>query len=229
MKRNWLAVCLVFSVVSAVLFYAGTSSADTLAVNSAEQTYRLAENAMFYLRVLKSDGTASSTGTGIILSSGGTAATAYHVVKGAERMEGIMADGTVISPIKVAKYDELKDVAVLALPDPAAMKVKGNAYSYLNVRKDAVKHGEAVFALGYPLKNTNIITEGIVNSPDAEINGRSRILASAQVASGMSGGPLMDAHGRLAGIISGSLRTMNNIHLIISTEDLLSLLPAVLK
>ncbi|MNC45218.1 Serine protease Do-like HtrA [compost metagenome] len=140
-----------------------------------------------------------------------------------------MADGTVISPVKVTKYDELKDVAVLALPDPAAMKVKGNVYPYLNMRKDAVKHGEAVFALGYPLKNTPIITEGIVNSPDAEINGRSRILTSAQVASGMSGGPLIDAHGQLAGIISGSLRTMNNIHLIINMEDLRSLLPSVLK
>lgn len=229
MKRNWLAVCLACSVLAAVLFYTGTSSADTPVVNNAEQTYQLAENAMFYLRVLKSDGTASSTGTGIILSSGGTAATAYHVVKGAERMEGIMADGTVISPIKVTTFDELKDVAVLALPVPAAMKAKGNGFAYLNMRKDAVRHGEAVFALGYPLKNTNIITEGIVNSPDAEINGRSRILASAQVASGMSGGPLIDAHGQLAGIISGSLRTMNNIHLIINMEDLRSLLPAALK
>ncbi|OKP96956.1 serine protease [Paenibacillus sp. P46E] len=227
MKRNWMAVCLVISILSAILFYTGTSSADTPLVNNAEQTYQLAENAIFYLRVLKSDNTASATGTGIILSSGGTAATAYHVVKGAERMEGILADGTVISPIKVSRYDELKDVALLNLPDPAALKLKGNAYSYLNVRSEAVKPGEAVFALGYPLKNTNIITEGIVNSPNAQINGRSRILTTAQVASGMSGGPLMDAHGQLAGIISGSLRTMNNIHLVINTEDLRSLLPAV--
>ncbi|MFD2876769.1 hypothetical protein ACFTAO_13560 [Paenibacillus rhizoplanae] len=45
-----------------------------------------------------------------------------------------------------------------------------------------------MYALGYPLKNTAIITEGIVNTPAADINGRSRILTSAQVASGMSGG-----------------------------------------
>ncbi|MEK3686260.1 S1 family peptidase [Paenibacillus sp. FSL R10-2736] len=229
MKTKLLAVSLIFSLISAVLFYSGTTSADTPSVYNAEQSYGIANEAMFYLRVLKSDGTASSTGTGIILSPAGTAATAYHVVKGAERMEGVMADGSIISPIKVTKFDELKDVAVLELPSPAAMKQKGNAYAYLPLRKDVLKHGEAVFALGYPLKNTAIITEGIVNTPAAEINGRSRILTSAQVASGMSGGPLLDTHGQLAGIISGSLRTMNNIHLVVNMEDLRSLLPANFK
>lgn len=229
MKKQLASLCIIVSLLSAALFYNGTTNADTPVVNNAEQTYQLTEKAIFYLRVLKSDGTASATGTGIILSPGGTAATAYHVVKGAERMEGVMDDGTVISPIKVTKYDELKDVAVLELPSPAAVKLKDNVYSFLQVRKEAVKHGEAVFALGYPLKNTNIITEGIINTPAAEINGRDRILTSAQVVSGMSGGPLMDSHGQLAGIISGSLRTMDNIHLIINMDDLRSILPAAMK
>lgn len=224
MKTKLLAVSLIFSLIAAVLFNEGTTSADTMAVYNAEQSYAIASEAIFYLRVLKSDGTASSTGTGIILSPGGTAATAYHVVKGGQRFEGVMADGTVISPIKVTKFDELKDIAVLELPSPAAMK-KGNAYHYLPLRKDKLKHGEAVYALGYPLKNTAIITEGIVNTPAADINGRSRILTSAQVASGMSGGPLLDSRGELAGVISGSLRTMNNIHLVVNMEDLRSLLP----
>ncbi|CAH1190101.1 hypothetical protein PAECIP111892_00005 [Paenibacillus auburnensis] len=229
MKKQLAYLCIIVSLLSAVLFYNGTTNADTPVVNNAEQTYQLTKKAMFYLRVLKSDGTASATGTGVILSPGGTAATAYHVVKGAQRMEGIMADGTIISPIKVSNYDEQKDLAVLDLPTPAAAKQADNAYPYLEIRTEAVKHGEAVFALGYPLKNTNIITEGIINTPAAEINGRSRILTSAQVVSGMSGGPLMDAHGRLAGIISGSLRTMDNIHLIINMDDLRSILPAAMK
>ncbi|WP_341347223.1 serine protease [Paenibacillus sp. FSL H3-0469] len=226
MKTKLLAVSLVLSLISAILFYSDTTSADTPEAYNAEQSYGIAGKAIFYLRVLKSDGTASSTGTGIILSPAGTAATAYHVVKNAQRIEGVMADGTVISPIKVTKSDELKDVAILELPSPAAMKQKDNTYAYLPLRKDKLRHGEAVYALGYPLKNTAIITEGIVNTPAADINGRSRILTSAQVASGMSGGPLLDTHGELAGIISGSLRTMNNIHLIVNMEDLRSLLPA---
>lgn len=42
-----------------------------------------------------------------------------------------------ISPIKVIKSDELKDVAILELPSPAAMKQKDNAYAYLPLRGEA--------------------------------------------------------------------------------------------
>lgn len=81
MKTKLLAVSLVLSLISAILFYSGTTSADTPEAYNAEQSYGIASKAIFYLRVLKSDGTASSTGTGVILSPAGTAATAYHVVK----------------------------------------------------------------------------------------------------------------------------------------------------
>lgn len=81
MKTKLLAVSLVLSLISAILFYSGTTSADTPETYNAEQSYGIAGKAIFYLRVLKSDGTASSTGTGVILSPAGTAATAYHVVK----------------------------------------------------------------------------------------------------------------------------------------------------
>ena len=75
-----------------------------------------------------------------------------------------------------------------------------------------------MFAIGYPMKETKIITEGIVSSPQAPVNGRNRILISAQVASGMSGGPVLDKNGDVVGVISGSLRTMNNIHLVVDMD-----------
>ncbi|MNP47126.1 hypothetical protein D3C76_1411670 [compost metagenome] len=69
------------------------------------------------------------------------------------------------------------------------------------------------------MKGTKIITEGIVNAPQAAINGRNRVLLSAEVVNGMSGGPLMDEHGYAAGILSGSLRTMSGIHLAVSGQE----------
>lgn len=229
MRNKGIAFGILFSLITVLFFSVGTTSADAPAPYNAEEGYKLAKNATFYLRVLNGDGNASATGTGVILSAGGTAATAYHVVKGADRFEGVLADGTVVSPIKVLSYNELTDAAVIQLPDPKSAKVKGGAYPFLSVRKEALDYGEKVFALGYPLKNTPIITEGIVNSPDAMINGRSRVLTSAQIVSGMSGGPLIDEKGQLVGIISGSLRTMDNIHLVVNTNDVRSLLPTTLK
>ncbi|MDF2670383.1 MAG: trypsin-like serine protease with C-terminal domain [Paenibacillus sp.] len=206
-----------------------SANADTPVQYNAEQIYERSENAIFYIRVLREDGSVKSTGTGVLLSQDGLAATAYHVVKGAERIDGAFNDGRIVSTIEVLNVDEEKDIAILKLPDPQADAGKEAVYEALEIRENQVKHGEKMYAIGYPLKNTPIITEGIINSPKAEINGRDRILTSVQVVSGMSGGPIIDIQGRLIGIISGSLRTMNNIHLVVDIEDLRSLLPDSLK
>ncbi|MCR8635890.1 hypothetical protein [Paenibacillus radicis (ex Xue et al. 2023)] len=67
-------------------------------------------------------------------------------------------------------------------------------------------------------------SEGIVNAPRAVINGRDRKLVSIQLVSGMSGGPLMDSFGFAAGILSGSLRTMNGIHLAVDSQAVMQVL-----
>lgn len=229
MKAKVIVCCLWISVLLAGVMTWNTGSASAPAALNAEDTYVKAERALFYIRVVGNENKANSAGSGIVLSKGGTAVTAYHVVKNAGRIEGIFNDGTVVSPIKVVQYNETTDVAVLELPNPQAAKVKCGAYPFLPVRGDNLRFGEKVFALGYPLKNTPVITEGIVNNPAAVINGRERILTSAQVVSGMSGGPLIDEKGELAGVISGSLRTMDNIHLAADMDDLREVLPAVMK
>jgi len=200
------------------------AEADAPVTYNAEDIFEQGGQTVLYIRVLREDDSLKATGTGVVLSPDGLAATAYHVVKGAERIEGMLPDGRVISRIEVLAYDEQTDAAIVRLPAPDDGK-KG-AYAYLPVREPAVRYGENVFAIGYPMANTPIITEGIVNSPRAEVNGRSRILTSAQIASGMSGGPVIDRYGRVAGIISGSLRTMNNIHLVIGMDDIRMLLDA---
>nr|WP_261807957.1 serine protease [Paenibacillus sp. N3.4] len=170
-----------------------------------------------------------------MISPDGIAATAYHVVAEADHLEAIFNDGRMVSSIEVLGRDDQTDAAILKLPAATAVArenasfEKKASYNALRVRETAVKHGEKVFAIGYPMKDTPIITEGIINSPKAEINGRDRILTSAQIVGGMSGGPVIDRYGRLAGIVSGSMRTMNNIHLVIPTEQLRNLLPPSTK
>lgn len=201
-------------------------NADEAATFNAEDIYERTESAVFYIRALNGDGILKASGTGVILSPEGIAATACHVIKEGERLEGIMGDGRTVSPIEVLNCDEQTDAAILKLPIPDSGLGEHVAYHSLQVRETAVKHGEKVFAIGYPMKDSPIISEGIINSPNAQINGRGRILTSAQIVSGMSGGPIIDRYGRLSGIISGSLKTMNNIHLVIPMDDLRNLLPS---
>ncbi|WP_053373859.1 S1 family peptidase [Paenibacillus sp. FJAT-27812] len=222
-QSKLLLACIVVSLLSCIVLFTG-AGAQTPAIQNAEGIYENAGDAVFYLRALRSDGTVLAVGSGVVISADGEAATAYHVVKDAARLEAILADGSALKGVKLLRYDELTDAALLKLPARVDSKGKIKLYSMLLIKETALKHGERIFAIGYPLKNTPIITEGIVNNPKAEINGRDRVLVSAQVASGMSGGPAIDEQGRLAGIISGSLRTMNNIHLVIAASDLRQLM-----
>ena len=179
----------------------------------AGEIFRRSAGAVFYIRALNEEGGLKATGTGFVVGKDGTAATAYHVVKGAARVEAVFYDGTKVQA-KVAAYDEKADAAALVLPS------RKGGYAALPVRETSAGFGEKVFAIGYPMKEEAIITEGIVNNPAAEVNGRDRMLFSAQVASGMSGGPVIDEQGRVAGIISGSFRTIAGIHLGVGAEEM---------
>ncbi|WP_179136119.1 serine protease [Paenibacillus sp. 32352] len=227
MRKKLLAAGLgiFLLLLSGVVFFA-KANADEAAVYNAEDIYERSESAVFYIRALNGDGALKATGTGVVVSPDGVAATACHVLAEAAQLEGVFTSGRTVSPIEVLSCDEQTDAALLKLPALHEGQLGITEYPALPFRETAVKHGEKVFAIGYPLKDTPIITEGIVNSPNAEINGRGRILTSAQIVSGMSGGPIIDKNGRLAGIISGSLKTMNNIHLVIPMNDVRSLMPS---
>lgn len=213
MKKKIAALCLLFTVVSA-LFLMIPSGAEQPVRYEAEEIYALSGSSVFYLRNLGEYDTVRSVGTGVMISEDGRALTAYHVVKNTVSLEAVLQDGRTLSGIKVEVYDEENDVALLRFP--AAME--GERYSALPTRSEDLKHGEHILAIGYPLKETPVITQGIVNSPDAMINGRSRVLASAQIVSGMSGGPVVDREGNVVGIISGSIRTMPGLHSIVAIE-----------
>lgn len=212
MRSASIALCLLLAALSGLLALTRTN-AEGVVRYDAEGIYERSSPSVFYIRNLGEYDTTRSVGTGVIVSPDGLAVTAYHVIKGASRLEAVLQDKAILT-IEVAAYDETNDIALLKLPE-----LNEERYPALPIRTAGVRHGEQVFAIGYPLKETAIITQGIINSPQADINGRSRILTSAQIASGMSGGPLLDREGRVAGIISGSLRTMEGIHLIVNMSN----------
>lgn len=208
----------VILAVIAVLLLQGRTSvsrAETPVQYDSESIYAYAEDAVFYVRAYREDGTLKDVGSGFLIQPDGTALTAYHVVEGAARLGCVRNDGTE-ALCRILVLDEAADTAVLELP----VAGKDSPYPYLPLRTGLVKQGEQVFAIGYPLKGTKIITEGIVNAPGVPINGRNRILMSATLVNGMSGGPLIDQDGYAAGLLSGSLRTMSGIHLAVDAETL---------
>ncbi|WP_186375590.1 serine protease [Paenibacillus xylanexedens] len=192
-------------------------STQTKALFGAEKVYSSAAQAVFYLKAYRKDGTLKTVGSGFLIGNG-QALTAAHVVKDAVSYEAVFEDGSV-QKLRVLGADEDTDVALLSVKDTAKRPVLA-----LSDDKPSARHGERSFAIGYPLKDGKIITEGIVNAPTAEVNDVIRLLTSAQVSPGMSGGPLLNEEGRVIGLISGSFRTMNGIHICVTVEDIRKLL-----
>jgi putative serine protease PepD len=142
-------------------------------------------------------------GSGFAIS-GGFVLTNYHVVGDAE--DAIVFTDEYPLLTEVIAIDPTLDIAVL---QPVSDVILAEPLEFAAASNIAV--GQTVFAIGYPLGIGKSISSGIVS-------GVSRILPSttsswlspniqtdAAVSPGNSGGPLLDACGRVVGIVSSAV------------------------
>ncbi|MEZ5421192.1 MAG: trypsin-like peptidase domain-containing protein [Vicinamibacterales bacterium] len=147
-----------------------------------------------------------SSGSGVILDAAGYVMTNYHVVQGARRVQVVLAsrrDGaSIVRPrgrtldAEVVGVDEETDLALL--------KVSGTALSPLPLGdSDALRPGQLVFAFGSPLGLDNTVTMGVVSAVGRQLEPDDPMVyiqTDAPINPGSSGGPLVDASGRVVGI-----------------------------
>jgi serine protease Do len=97
---------------------------------------------------------------------------------------------------RVLVYDRRHDLALLA-----AGSVSG---PLLGHRTEPLRTGELVFAYGHPLGVRDALAMGVVHgiAHDGRNNAPRWVVADVRLAPGNSGGPLVDAEGRLVGINS---------------------------
>ena len=140
------------------------------------------------------------SGSGSILDTEGHILTNHHVVADAKEIavalyNGKSYDATVIGA------DSLNDVAVIQIDAPV-----DDLHPVTLGDSRTLKVGMRVFALGNPFGLERTLTTGIISSLNRslQIHGnwkiKSIIQIDAAINPGSSGGPLLDAHGRLIGI-----------------------------
>ena len=154
-----------------------------------------------------------ASGSGVIISKDGYIVTNNHVVQGADEVEVIMTDKRSFKA-KVIGTDPLTDLAVI--------KVEAtNLPSIVLGDSDALRLGEWVLAVGYPLDLESTVTAGIVsakgrgigilqrenaqqqrNDPKADTPIEAFIQTDAAINPGNSGGALVNLRGELVGINS---------------------------
>ncbi len=146
--------------------------------------------------LLGASDTHAATGTGFVVGDDGLILTNYHVVadKALEpdvyRLEFVLPGGQ-RGPLQIVAVDVLNDLAV----------VKGDTgpVQVLGFRGRALAKGDRGFSLGYPLSQGLTVVEGIYNGRSEELY-YERIHFTGAINPGMSGGPAVDAAGKVFGI-----------------------------
>ena len=140
----------------------------------------------------------STTGTGVIMSQGGSIVTNCHVVEGAETITVLLTDERSFQATLVGA-DTVSDLAVLHINAENLTPAEFGDSSVLRV-------GDSVAAIGDPLGTEfrGTMTNGIVSAINRDVTTGGRTLTliqtNAALNSGNSGGPLINCYGQVVGI-----------------------------
>jgi len=139
-----------------------------------------------------------SRGTGVVLDKEGYIVTCNHVLQGCSSVR--VGQGEKTYEAQVVGTDAYHDVALLKAD-------KGKFEPIALGNSDNVNTGQFIMALANPFNRKQLTaTTGIVTNPDSTIRGfrgtamENVIATDAKLNPGFSGGPLVDAEGKLIGI-----------------------------
>jgi len=167
---------------------------------STEELFRLASPSVVLIEVFDDRGQKLGTGSGFVASRNGIIITNYHVIRGAHRAVARFNDGTSAPITGVVGYDPNRDVAALHADGPVTKPLSlGNSQN--------VKTGQKVIAIGSPLGFQNTVSEGIVSGLRSGV-----VQMSTPVSPGSSGGPLLNAYGKVIGVAVASVTQGQNLN-----------------
>jgi S1-C subfamily serine protease len=160
------------------------------------------------------DSGSEAAGTGIILTSDGEILTNNHVVEGATAIEVTVESTDVTYRAEVVGTDSTDDVALLQLVDGSGDHVTGLTAAQLD--DDGLAVGDTVTDVGNAGGTGELVAAaGTVTALDRSIQvadeatGAEKTLSGlveldADIVSGDSGGPVLDAEGEVAGIATAA-------------------------
>jgi putative serine protease PepD len=180
----------------------GGLPAPSAAVRPPESLAGVAQRVGPSVVTVRIGGAQGGIGSGFVVSQDGYLITNQHVIEGAagNALSVVFADGSATSATLVGQDPE-SDLAVLRVDRDALVPVElGDS--------DSVAVGDPLLAFGSPLALSGTVTQGIVSALDRPIqsdqSGQVRYYAAIQtdaaVNQGNSGGPLVDAAGRVVGV-----------------------------
>jgi len=179
-------------------------------------------------RVYGQISTATSTGSGFVLTEDGYVVTNFHVVEGATKLTVMTSDSDEYAA-ELVGYDSANDVALLKVDATGLQAVAVGSSNDLIV-------GDQVVAIGNPLGElTSTLTVGYISAKERDVSTDGTVInmlqTDAAINSGNSGGPLFNMKGEVVGITtakysgtSNSGATIEGIGFAIPIDDVYDLL-----
>jgi putative serine protease PepD len=148
----------------------------------------------------------STTGSGFLIDRGGEILTNYHLLEGASRTRGVTVqfEDDIARPATIVGEDPGNDLALLKVGMVGVPQVRPLVLG----DSTTVRVGDPTLAIGNPFGLDRTLTSGIVSALQRQIQAPDGfsidnvIQTDAPINPGSSGGPLLDATGRVIGINS---------------------------
>lgn len=195
-----IILLLIAALAAVFLFnpFHGNFSEDTDAIQKAG-------NSVVKIYMYDINGIEISTGSAFAALDKDIIITNHHCIEGnVYSIEAERADHSFFPVESVVAYDEEKDIAILRAPE-------GNLSPLKTGSSMDIKRGEKTVAIGSPIGIHQMISTGVFsNYLDAKTH--IRILSTASISHGSSGGALLNNHGKVVGITSGAYEAGNDLY-----------------
>ena len=131
-------------------------------------------------------------GSGFFVSADGLLVTNHHVVADAATIRVLTHADVELKVTQVVAVDPTSDLALL--------RVAGTGLPHLELADAVPAIGSRAYAIGSPQGLANTLSEGLISGvrgPEGEVK---LIQTTAAISPGSSGGPLLNADGRVVGV-----------------------------
>ena len=202
----WLVIALLLITVGTIGFLIAKENKKSMSIADAALS-------VLYLEICDDENTVIATASGFIIGDGTTLITNYHVIDGAHHIIAHTPDGESSVEIHtVLAYDEKADLAVLECENCIEVQ------PLLMGDSDALRQGDKVYAVGYPLGLANTLSDGVVSSRYLNDNNIDILQITAAISDGSSGGALFNESGQVVGVICASYVNGQNLNIAIPSN-----------
>lgn len=202
-----LSIVVIFAVIAAFAFSGKKDGGSKISMTDAA-------NSVLYLEACDNRNHVIATASGFVIEEGTTLVTNFHVIDGVHHIVAHMPDGEKSVEIcTVLAYDAYADLAILECEESIGVQplVLGDS--------DAVKQGDKVYAVGYPLGLANTLSDGVISSRYLDEHNIDILQITAPISSGSSGGALLNEYGEVIGVICASYVNGQNMNIAISAAE----------